>query len=71
MLIVTGDTDRLVPSWNAELLSRAIPGSTFEVIKNCGHIPHEEKVEEFLMVVERFLQRGFGAQEPQISQATL
>lgn len=69
VLIVTGDTDRLVPSWNAERLSQAIPGSTFEVIKNCGHLPHEERVEEFLMVIERFLQRVFGAQEEQFSQA--
>jgi len=69
VLIVTGDTDRLVPSWNAERLSQAIPGSTFEVIKNCGHLPHEERVEEFLMVIERFLRRVFGAQEEQFSQA--
>ncbi|KAL9265764.1 hypothetical protein AKJ16_DCAP20276 [Drosera capensis] len=30
VLIVTGDTDRLVPAWNAERLSRAIPNSHFE-----------------------------------------
>jgi hypothetical protein len=34
--IITGDNDRIVPSWNAKGLSRAIPGSCFEVIKNCG-----------------------------------
>ncbi|ONK61748.1 uncharacterized protein A4U43_C08F33170 [Asparagus officinalis] len=67
VLIVTGDTDRLVPSWNAERLSKAIPNSTFELIKNCGHLPHEEKVEEFLMVVERFLQNVFGPQARQFS----
>lgn len=55
VLIVTGDTDRLVPAWNAERLSRAIPNSHFEVIKKCGHLPHEEKPEEFLSVVEIFL----------------
>ncbi|ESR49214.1 AB hydrolase-1 domain-containing protein [Citrus sinensis] len=63
VLIVTGDTDRIVPSWNAERLSRAIPGSTFEVIKNCGHVPQEEKVEEFVSIVARFLQRAFGYSE--------
>ncbi|KAK4277678.1 hypothetical protein QN277_015638 [Acacia crassicarpa] len=60
VLIVTGDTDRLVPSWNAERLARVIPGSTLEVIKQCGHLPHEEKVEEFIAAVEKFLQRLVG-----------
>ncbi|XP_024029705.1 uncharacterized protein LOC21400132 [Morus notabilis] len=56
VLIVTGDDDRLVPAWNAERLSRAIPGSCFEVIKHCGHLPHEEKVDEFISIVQKFLQ---------------
>ncbi|KAM5556922.1 bifunctional epoxide hydrolase 2 [Rosa sericea] len=59
VLIVTGDTDRIVPSWNAERLSKAIPGSCFEVIKRCGHLPHEEKVDEFVSVVKKFLQTAF------------
>ncbi|XP_010999505.1 PREDICTED: uncharacterized protein LOC105107318 [Populus euphratica] len=36
VLIITSDNERLVPSWNAEALSQAIPGSCLEVIKNCG-----------------------------------
>ncbi|WCJ31377.1 alpha/beta-Hydrolases superfamily protein [Euphorbia peplus] len=59
VLIITGDNDRIVPSWNAKRLSEAIPGSCLEVIKHCGHLPHEEKVEEFVSVVENFLQRNF------------
>ncbi|XP_061356648.1 uncharacterized protein LOC133301072 isoform X2 [Gastrolobium bilobum] len=60
VLIVTGDSDRLVPSWNAERLSRVIPGASLEVIKQCGHLPHEEKVEEFISIVENFLRRLVG-----------
>jgi pimeloyl-ACP methyl ester carboxylesterase len=71
VLVVTGDTDRLVPAWNAERLARAIPGATFEVIKNCGHLPHEERAEEFLSVVERFLQRAFGTPDEQVLQAAV
>ncbi|XP_050210024.1 uncharacterized protein LOC126660513 [Mercurialis annua] len=59
VLIVTGDSDRIVPAWNAKRLSQAIPGSSLEIIKHCGHLPHEEKVEEFVLVVEKFLQRAF------------
>ncbi|XP_022764893.1 uncharacterized protein LOC111310058 isoform X2 [Durio zibethinus] len=69
VLIVTGDTDRIVPSWNAERLSLAIPQSKLEVIKNCGHLPHEEKVEEFVRVVEKFLQRAFGGSKEHSLQA--
>lgn len=69
VLIVTGDNDRLVPAWNAERLSRVIPGSSFEVIKDCGHLPHEEKVEEFLVIVERFLRRVFGVADLQFLPA--
>eukprot|EP00262_Sarcandra_glabra_P019868 TRINITY_DN7715_c0_g1_i1.p1 TRINITY_DN7715_c0_g1~~TRINITY_DN7715_c0_g1_i1.p1 ORF type:complete len:486 (+),score=51.48 TRINITY_DN7715_c0_g1_i1:309-1766(+) len=65
VLVITGDTDRLVPSWNAEKLSRTIPGSQLEVIKNCGHLPHEEKVDEFISAVNKFLQRVFGDSQPQ------
>ncbi|KAG6418533.1 hypothetical protein SASPL_120737 [Salvia splendens] len=56
VLIITGDTDRLVPSWNSERLARAIPGSSFRVIDKCGHVPHEEKAHEFLSIVDEFLQ---------------
>ncbi|TYI45079.1 hypothetical protein E1A91_D13G010900v1 [Gossypium mustelinum] len=60
-----------VPSWNAERLSQAIPHSKLEVIKNCGHLPHEEKVDEFVRVVEKFLQRAFGGlEEPSLQAVT-
>ncbi|KAK1285770.1 hypothetical protein QJS10_CPB20g00044 [Acorus calamus] len=60
VLIITGDNDRIIPTWNAKNLSSAIPGSILEVIQNCGHLPHEEKVEEFSSAVEKFLHRVFG-----------
>lgn len=63
VLIVAGDNDRIVPSWNAKRLSQAIPGSCLEIIKNCGHLPHEEKVEEFVSVVDKFLLKVFGDQK--------
>lgn len=71
VLVVTGDTDRLVPAWNAERVARAIPGAVFEVIKNCGHLPHEEKPEEFLSIVEGFLRRAFGTPDEQVLQAAV
>ncbi|XP_031486389.1 uncharacterized protein LOC116254893 [Nymphaea colorata] len=55
VLIITGDHDRLVPAWNAKRLSLAMPGSHLKVMKNCGHLPHEERPEEFLAIVRTFL----------------
>ncbi|XP_010491696.1 PREDICTED: uncharacterized protein LOC104769206 [Camelina sativa] len=65
ILIVTGDTDRIVPAWNAEKLARAIPGSVFEVIKKCGHLPQEEKPDEFISIVAKFLENAFGGSQQQ------
>ncbi|KAI3705701.1 hypothetical protein L1987_75942 [Smallanthus sonchifolius] len=70
VLIITGDSDRLVPSWNAMRLSKAIPGSHIEVIKKCGHLPHEEKPHEFVTIVDNFLTRVFGRIESQPLQAS-
>ncbi|KAK8531707.1 hypothetical protein V6N12_053170 [Hibiscus sabdariffa] len=69
VLIVKGDTDRIVPSWNAKRLSRAIPRSKLEVIKNCGHLPLEEKVDEFVRIIDKFLHRAFGGLEEHFVQA--
>lgn len=71
VLVVTGDTDRLVPAWNAERLAKAIPGSKFEVIKNCGHLPQEEKPEEFLAIVQKFLQWVVSTSNQPILQAAI
>ncbi|KAG2623756.1 2-hydroxy-6-oxononadienedioate/2-hydroxy-6-oxononatrienedioate hydrolase-like [Panicum virgatum] len=71
VLVVTGDTDRIVPAWNAERVAHAIPGARFEVIKSCGHLPQEERPEEFLSVVGRFLQTVFRTPNEQVFQAAV
>ncbi|KAF3782181.1 abhd-5-1 Abhydrolase domain-containing protein cgi-58 [Nymphaea thermarum] len=55
VLIFAGDHDRIVPAWNAKRLSLAMPGSHLKVMRNCGHLPHEERPEEFLAIVRTFL----------------
>ncbi|KAK4788431.1 hypothetical protein SAY86_019750 [Trapa natans] len=42
-----------------------------QLLKNCGHLPHEEKVDEFVNVVRKFLQRNFGGYGEQMVQQAL
>nr|GEX97299.1 putative hydrolase/acyltransferase [Tanacetum cinerariifolium] len=71
VLIVTGDSDRLVPSWNSVRLSQAIPGSRLEIIKKCGHLPQEEKPHELVAIVDNFLTSVFNRTESQPLQAAI
>eukprot|EP00166_Cyanidium_caldarium_P004688 ctg_510.g306 len=54
VLIVHGDQDRLVPLSNSERLARML-GCRLAVIRDCGHVPHEERPEEFMQAVLPFL----------------
>jgi pimeloyl-ACP methyl ester carboxylesterase len=54
-LILSGREDRVVPLKVAELLHQAIPNSTLEVMEQCGHIPQEEKPDEAIARILKFL----------------
>ncbi len=54
-LILWGREDRVIPLKTGERLHQLIPNSTLEVIEQCGHVPHEEKPEETIASVSRFL----------------
>jgi pimeloyl-ACP methyl ester carboxylesterase len=55
VLVITGDDDRIVPTEQSIRLAGDIPGAALVVIKNAGHLPHEEKPEEFMQAVREFL----------------
>lgn len=55
-LILWGRQDKIIPLTVGELLHRAIPNSTLEVLDHCGHIPQEEKPEETIASISKFLQ---------------
>lgn len=54
-LILTGDDDRIVPTKQSVRAASEIPGAKLVVIPNCGHVPQEEKPQEFLSALEEFL----------------
>ncbi|MGE0530996.1 MAG: alpha/beta fold hydrolase [Hyphomonadaceae bacterium] len=56
-LIMTGDTDRLVPPEHAQQFHDAIAGSELVTFEATGHIPQEEKPEDSAGAVRDFLYR--------------
>ncbi|HPH94392.1 MAG TPA: alpha/beta hydrolase [Anaerolineaceae bacterium] len=53
-LVLTGDDDRIVPTAQGLRLGKEIPGATLQVIPNCGHIPHEETPQLFMLALKQF-----------------
>ena len=53
--ILWGREDGIIPLEVGELLHQAIPNSVLEVIEGCGHVPHEEKPDEAIARISRFL----------------
>jgi len=62
VLVVSGDDDRIIPTEDSIQLASLIPGSTLAILPACGHVPQEECPEEFLRVVEPFIQNLQGEQ---------
>ena len=51
-MIIWGDSDKIFPPAYGEAYKNAIPGSQLLVIPNCGHVPHQEKLAEFLAGID-------------------
>jgi pimeloyl-ACP methyl ester carboxylesterase len=61
-LILWGENDRLYPLAYGEAWQKAIPGARLVVLPRCGHLPIQEKPEEFAASVADFCaQAGGGA----------
>jgi pimeloyl-ACP methyl ester carboxylesterase len=55
VLVITGDTDRLVPPENSVRLAGELPNAVLAIIPNAGHVPQEEQPGLFMHAVEGFL----------------
>jgi pimeloyl-ACP methyl ester carboxylesterase len=53
-LIVWGENDEVIPIENGEKLYSSILNSRFVVLKNCGHVPQEEKADLFTDLITGF-----------------
>ena len=57
-LIVTGDSDMLIPSRNSEILARLIPGARLEVFAGCGHRLFWESTDRCINLIREFIERA-------------
>jgi pimeloyl-ACP methyl ester carboxylesterase len=56
-LVITGDDDRIVPTKDSLRLAREIPNANLTVIKEAGHVPHEEQPQDFMEAITTFLRQ--------------
>ncbi|PYS98782.1 MAG: hypothetical protein DMF63_14420 [Acidobacteria bacterium] len=59
-LIIWGEDDTVIPVDDGHTLHRSILNSRFVILKNCGHVPQEEKSETFAELVTEFCRDAKG-----------
>jgi pimeloyl-ACP methyl ester carboxylesterase len=57
VLVITGDTDKIVPTANSIRLAGELPNSTLVIIPQAGHVPQEEQPALFMQAVDEFLRQ--------------
>jgi pimeloyl-ACP methyl ester carboxylesterase len=57
VLLIWGRNDQTVPFEHSEVLRNAIPKLEFQIIEDCGHIPHYEKPEAVNPILLAFLRK--------------
>lgn len=57
-LILWGRQDKVIPLAVGEILNKALPDSTLQIIEECGHVPQEERPEETIELISAFLEAG-------------
>ena len=57
VLVITGDTDKIVPTENTVRLAAALPNARLATIPQAGHVPHEEQSGLFMQAVDEFLRQ--------------
>ena len=60
-LIIWGENDAVIPVEDGHELHRRIPTSRLIILKECGHVPPEEKSDVFVDLVSKFCSDDRGA----------
>ena len=54
-LVITGDSDAIVPVADSERLASELPNADYAVLSSCGHVPQEECPVQFEDAVDEWL----------------
>lgn len=54
-LLIWGDQDQDTPLWQAQVLEKTIPDAGLVVFQGAGHFAYQERLPDFLRIVETFL----------------
>jgi len=54
-LLIWGENDRVIPPEQGKRLQEILPMSTLNIVKRCGHIPHEECAVEVISRIKTFM----------------
>lgn len=55
-LLVWGENDTATPVSDAKIMEKLIPNAGLVILKNAGHFSFVEKLGEFLIILNNFLQ---------------
>ncbi len=55
VLVIWGDSDRVLPRWIGEEMVKYLPHGRLEILSNCGHLPQEEKPAETAALIKKFV----------------
>lgn len=56
-LIIWGEYDRVIPTDIGYKLNNLIKTSELKIMKNTGHVPHEEKPKDFIKILYEFIEK--------------
>jgi len=52
VLVISGEYDEIVPLSDSEQIASEIPNAMLKVVSDCGHMPHEEKPQAVIEILE-------------------
>ena len=56
--MISGDDDRIVPPEESIRLANELTNADLTMIPDCGHLPQEEKPQEFVAAVVDYLRKN-------------
>ena len=63
VMIIWGDDDKWHPMEASNLYRSAIPNATVTIVRNAGHLVHEEKPDRIYELVRSFVPAGYGTDD--------